>query len=543
MSAVWGQGRGMADPASLEIRVTGGVIRGVHEGRIRAWRGIPYSAPPVGALRFRAPRPVPRWSGVRDCSRFGAVAPQSFRGQFRGVSPEVPAGEDCLTLNVLAPGEGPGLERRGGGRPVMVFIHGGGYSTGSSRDYSGQGQGFVDEGAVVYVSFNYRLGALGYVDVTKFQTRARAFESNLGLRDQIAALQWVRRNIRAFGGDPERVTIFGESAGGNAVTTLMTTPSSRGLFARAIAQSSPADAVYSRELAARWADEFVGILRDRVSEPLASAPSDELLGSAASGDLVAAALRLQIRTPDEYPGRFCLAPVIDGSLVRERPLDAFRTGRAHRVPLIIGTNRREGSIFRGRVDILPRTPARIDALLEGAPSAAREMIRMAYPGLPARRPAADFGGDLGFWFPSVKVAEYHSRYAEVHAYRFDFAPRLLRVVGLDATHGIEMPALFGVVDTPIVRAMTAFGGAEPYARAGERMRRNWLRFVRDGELPADWTAYAVPGRWTLIIDEADRLEADPDAVQRVAWEEFMAWAAAPRGSGLHRHRRPGFRGE
>ncbi len=484
-----------------------------------AWRGIPYAAPPIGKLRFRAPRRVERWNGSRDCSRFGAAAPQAFHGQFRGVPPDVPSSEDCLTLNVLTVDSG---ERQRRGKPVMVFIHGGGYAAGSSRDFSGQGEGFVRDGAVVYVSFNYRLGALGYLDMSRYGTRQQPFENNLGLRDQVAALRWVRENIRSFGGDPNRVTVFGESAGGNAVTTLMATPSARGLFARAIAQSAPPDAVYAPVITGQWAAEFVGFLRGRVAEPLSSADTSDLLRRAAASDLVAAALSLQIRVPDQYPGSFCLAPVVDGEFLPERPLAAFRAGRAHRIPLIIGTNEREGSIFRGRVDILPRSPARIAALFERAPSDAREPMRRAYPGLPGRRASADFGGDFGFWFPSLKVADFHSRYAEVHAYRFDFAPRLLRLMGLDATHGVEMFALFGTTDAPLARAMTAFGGADLYARAGDRMRQNWLRFAKGEDIAKVWPAYREPSRETLIIDEADRVESDPKAEQRLAWEAFIA---------------------
>ena len=229
----------------LEVRVTGGVVRGVREGEMLAWRGMPYAAPPIGERRFRAPAPVLPWRGIRDASAFGAVAPQA--NVIRLVRPTISvmaADEDCLSVNVHAPVR----ESGGSPLPVMVFIHGGGYSAGSSRDFSGQGEGFVRSGRVVYVSFNYRLGALGYLDFTRYSSGRRPFESNLGLRDQVALLGWVQENIAAFGGDAARVTVFGESAGGNAVTTLMTTPSARGLFAGAIAQSPPPDAVYPREL-------------------------------------------------------------------------------------------------------------------------------------------------------------------------------------------------------------------------------------------------------------------------------------------------------
>jgi para-nitrobenzyl esterase len=506
--------------SGLDVRVTGGVVRGVREGPVIAWRGIPYAAAPSGRLRFRSPGPVAAWTGIRDGSEFGPVAPQAFRGQFRGAGPDIPASEDCLSINVLTvPSAADRTSRRG--KPVMVFIHGGGYSAGSSRDFSGQGEGFVHSGEVVFVSFNYRLGALGYLDFSTYSTRSRRFESNLGLRDQVAALQWVQRNIAAFGGDAGRVTIFGESAGGNAVTTLMATPAARGLFARAIAQSAPASAVYRPSLTASWAGQVLDFLRSEVAAELAEAEPGDLLTLADAPSLIRATLRLQIQTPDRDPGRFCLAPVVDGKFLPEYPLDAFRAGRAHRVPLIIGTNQREGSIFRGRVDILPRTPQRIRSLFGEAPAGAREPMMRAYPGLSSRRVSADFGGDFGFWFPSVKVAEYHSRFSLVHCYRFDFAPRLLRVVGLDATHGVEMFALFGSTDVPLSRAMTALGGAGAYEEAGSRMRGNWLRFARGTDLSEDWPAYRLPERRTLVINAIDSVVSDPASERRKAWEAFL----------------------
>ena len=204
---------------------------------------------------------------------------------------------------------------------------------------------------------------------------------------------------------------------------------------------------------------------------------------------MAASLELQIRTPDAYPGAFCFAPVIDGDVLPERPFVAFRDGRSHRVPLIIGTNDREGTIFRGRVDILPRSPKRIDDVFAKAPGDSRRAMRAAYPDLPARRSATDFGGDYGFWYPSTRVADTCSRHAPVWSYRFDFAPRLLRLVGLDATHGVEMFALFDRTDEPVARVFTSLGGDEQYAAAGERMRQHWLLFAETGAPAAPWPRY------------------------------------------------------
>jgi len=507
----------------LDVRVTGGTIRGVREGTVLAWRGIPYAAPPVGALRFRAPQPVVPWTGIREAGRFGHVAPQAPR---RASTMHPPTSEDCLTINVFSPGKS---RRTRLSLPVMVFIHGGGYSVGSAQDFPGQGEGFVRSGRVVYVNFNYRLGALGYLDFTRYSTPARPFESNLGLRDQVAALKWVRDNIRAFGGNPHNVTLFGESAGGNAALTLMTMPAARGLFARVIAQSPPPGAAYSPELTAGWAEEFVTELRAlsrKPSPPDTVDPGDPvdtvtLLTEADATVLTTAALAVQARSPDARPGTFCLAPVVDGDLLPERPIDAFRHGRAHRVPLIIGTNDREGTVFRGRVDILPTSPVRIDSLFRQAPKHSHDAMREAYPGLPTRRAAFDFGGDFAFWFPSVTVGALHSRVAPVHFYRFDLAPRLLRVIGLDATHGIELYALFNEVDTAFARTMTSLGGRERFISAGERMRRHWLHFACTGVVEPSWPGYTELERHTLIIDHVDRVESDPRADRREVWQQFL----------------------
>lgn len=505
-------------PESLVVDVTGGTIRGVVRRGLRMWRGIPYAAPPVDALRFRAPAPVQPWQGIRDAREFGPIAPQDRNGQFR-VRTSAPMHEDCLSLNIVAPAAP--VEQL----PVMVFIHGGAYSVGSAREIRKQGETLVREGEVLFVNFNYRLGALGYLDFTSFSTKARRFDSNLGLRDQVLALEWVSRNIAAFGGDPSNVTLFGESAGANAVTTLMTVPAASGLFARAIAQSPPPNAIYPPEVTAAWAHEYVELLSEVVDNSSTESTSlddaGELLFSASVESLVAATTRLQLRMPDASPGTIALCPVIDGTVVPERPLDAFKAGRAHRVPLIIGTNDREGSLFRGRLDILATTPPRIRAIFARTRKRSRRALRAQYPGLPDQRAAADFGGDYAFWYPSIKVAERHARYAPVYFYRFDIAPRLLRAMGLDATHGLELFALFDRMSGLFGRAMGVLGGRRAFVRAGARMRAEWLRFAHDGTVDQRWPRYTRRARRTLIIDRVDRVEKDPRSERRVAWQDFV----------------------
>jgi len=503
-----------------EVRVTGGLVRGSRPSAgVQTWRGIPYAAPPVGALRFRAPEPVIPWRGVRDASRYGPVAPQDRGTQFKGVDRRTRMGEDCLTLNVQRPADRPEADNL----PVMVYIHGGGYTAGSSNDFTERSQAIVRSGRTIYVAINYRLGALGYLDFSRFSTRTRLFESNLGLRDQVAALEWVRENIRAFGGDPHKVTVIGESAGGNAVVTLLATPAAAGLFAQAIAQSPPSNAAYSRTLAGRWAVDFIEALRQGRAPELAGGrrPAAELLDTATWPALVRAALVVQRNTPDVDPGTFCMAPVVDGDFLPERPLDAFRRGHAHPVPLIIGTNDREGSMFRGRIDILPRSIRRIQSLFDAAPPHSHEGMRAVYSALPPIRAELDFGGDYAFWFPSVQVADLHSRTAPVYLYRFDLAPRLLRLMGYDATHGLELLALSGSDTDRRVRTLTALGGRHSFLSTGERMRAHWLRFAASGQAGAEWPVYTEADRLTLIFDEADRVESDPRGERRMAWLEFL----------------------
>jgi para-nitrobenzyl esterase len=504
----------------LVVDVTGGRIEGGVRRGLRMWRGIPYAAPPVGPLRLRAPQPVAPWDGVRPAALFGRIAPQDPRSLTNVTPARAGSGEDCLTLNVIAPlipSEAP--------RPVMVYIHGGAYAVGSSREMPEQGEGLVHDGGVVFVNFNYRLGALGYLDFTRYSTPERPFDSNLGLRDQLAALEWVRDNIAAFGGDPGNVTLFGESAGANAVTTLMAVPRAEGLFHRAIAESSPAEAVYDSELTAVWGRDFLEILGEVAGEPVTAEPTPEdaarLLDGASVAEFVAATTRLVKQTPDRVPGSTLLCPVADGDLLPRRPVEAFRDGTALRIPLIIGTNAREGSLFRGRLDILASTPSRIRAVFARTPRAAATAIARQYPGLSRRPSSADFAGDYSFWYPSIRVAEAHSRYAPVYFYRFDIAPRLARWLGLDATHGIELFAVFDQARRPLGRFMGVFGGYREFERVGRRMRTNWLHFAYSGQVDAGWPPYDEEHRRTLVIDVDDRVEEDPRGDLRRAWDAFV----------------------
>src|ERR1700739_2851854 len=242
------------------VETTVGPVLGADDGEIRTWKGIRYAAPPVGALRFRMPEPPQRWTEVADATSFGPACPQpAFPNMPLDLG--APQGEDCLMLNVWVAAH----TEPGDAKPVLVWLHGGAYILGSGSQPLYDGRRLVTGGDVVVVTVNYRMGALGFLDLSSFTGRRR-FDSNIGLHDVLAALRWVRDNIAAFGGDPQRVTLFGESAGAGIVTTLLGTPAAEGLFAGAIAQSSPATSVYDRERAQRVA---ISVL-----DKLGIAPSD-----------------------------------------------------------------------------------------------------------------------------------------------------------------------------------------------------------------------------------------------------------------------------
>ncbi|NKS62666.1 carboxylesterase family protein [Rhodococcus hoagii] len=498
---------------SLDVTTSDGIVRGLRMGDLSTWRGIPFAAPPVGPLRLRAPHPVQPWTGVRDATEFGSAAPQSRMGTTLRPGKYQPISEDCLTLNIVAPAA-PSAKPR----PVMVFVHGGAFVLGTTAMGIYRGDRLARRGDVVYVSLNYRLGALGYLDFTEFSTPDRPIDANLGLRDQVAALQWIQRNIAAFGGDPDNVTLFGESAGGTSVTTLLATPAARGLFARAISQSSAPVLVGDATRARTWARQFLPLLG--FDDP---ADATRALDAATPAELGKAGGRLGAKVLAETPGLHPFGPVVDGDFLPVAPLQAFTDGTAHPVPLIIGTNAREGTLFPKVMDGLPTDAARIDAMFALTDPAARDRVVAAYLGYPGVAAAIDLGGDLTFWKPSVDIADAHSAHAPTYSYRFDYAPRLLHRLGLGATHAFELFAVFGYGESAAGRALTAYGGRRGLRTVTDRVQENWISFARSGVPEPWWPRYDAENRRTLMFDVPTRVERDPNRDRRLAWSGYRGY--------------------
>lgn len=505
---------------TLTVRVTEGAVRGHAAGEVFVWKGVPYAS--AGrSRRFRSAFPAQPWDGVRDCRDFGPVAPQAKAMQVP-MDPTMVQDEDCLSLNVWAP------RPDGEPRPVMVWIHGGAYCVGSSSQTVYDGRHLAETGDLIVVTVNYRLGVFGFVDLSSF---GAGFESNVGLRDQITALEWVRDNIAAFGGDPGNVTLFGESSGAGSVTTLMTSPRAAGLFHRAIAQSAPATSVYGADRAAAVATRFLelaGVGPDGAAQ-LLDLPFEELTRV---GD------KLLDEVVTTVPGTLAMAPVVDRDLVPKYPVAAFQKGLAHRIPLIIGTNRDEASIFRlTRSPILPVTADTVNQMFTAIASDHPDLpptkvadIISAYPDFAKSTGAMAVSRDAGFRMPCLWIADAHSRHSPTWVYRFDHATPMLRAARVGAGHATELPYVFGTFGTLNVDPTFWLGGRRTAVEVAGRVQRRWLAFARHG-VPAaldaskHWAPYTEEARATLLIDKTDTVASDPDGELRAAWgNEVMGFS-------------------
>ena len=516
------------------VQTPRGAVAGIEERGVLAFRGIPYARSTAAAGRFRAPEPVAPWADTLDASRFGRASPQATGSsrplrRFSAV-PESGVGEDCLNLNVWTPATD------GGRRPVLVWLHGGAFSHGSGSFHLYSGDRLARRGDVVVITVNYRLGVFGGLHLESFAGGGEV-DSNLALRDQVAALEWVRENVEAFGGDPGNVTLFGQSAGAMSAATLMASPPPAGLFHRVILQSGGATNVHSPQLARRLAEiylEGLGLDPDRadIVESLRRMDARELLAA-------------QIRMGTGHGvalGQLMWQPTLDRELVSEIPQASFRAGRAAALPLLIGSNLDEWKMFtatdkkRRTLDedtlrqYLVRTFEAGPGGNEGGGEIARAraetafaLYRVSAQGTP-RSPGdiwASLQTDRVFHHPAIELAEAHAgRGAPTWFYRFDWVPPLApRRVG--ACHSIELPFVFGTLRTPWLRPL--FGASSRALVLSDRIQDAWLSFARNGDpntaTDTPWPRYEKEeGRATLLGGRAES-ERAMDPALRQFWKE------------------------
>ncbi|HEX3367310.1 carboxylesterase/lipase family protein [Phenylobacterium sp.] len=507
----------LSTPPSAIVETRSGKVRGCVRQGVHTFKGIPYGRTTAGAARFLpAEAPAP-WKGVRSALSYGPCCPQVVRGGWQ--SDETAfiydwddgyPGEDCLRLNIWSGGV------TGKARPVMVWIHGGGYETGSSQELPAyDGERLARKGDLVFVSVNHRLGAFGFLDLSSSGDSRYAMSGNAGQLDLVVALQWVRDNIAAFGGDPSNVTIFGQSGGGAKVSTLMAMPSARGLFHKAIVESGSlldvGDTGYTKRLA------------EAVLKNLDIAPGE--LGKLASVPpmaLVAAAEKAKNAMPKPPPGKINLgwAPVVDGTAIPGPTWANGAPALSANVPMIIGTNLNEFSPSLGNTTLEDIDEDRAKATARsfgGASPAAWAAFRSADP---KAKPVEILSRVVSAQFrvPAVVQAQTKARQgaASAYLYRFDYNPKTVLHGRVRAFHCAEMAYAFDNVD----RCLNATGGTAEARALSARMSDAWIAFARTGNpnhkgLP-HWPAVSTAAIPNMLFDAVCTVKDDPDRAQRAA---------------------------
>ena len=486
------------DTTEPVVRTAAGLVRGRAEDSVAVFRGIPFAQPPVGDLRFAAPRPARPWGGVRAAATFGPPPPQS--GFLP--TPMLPAApdadpDDWLTVNVFSPDLGAA------GLPVMVWIYGGAYRSGASSALGYDGTPLARQNVVV-VTFNHRIGVEGYAYLP-------GVPANRALLDQVAALRWVRENIAAFGGDPDLVTVFGESAGAGAIASLLVMPAAAGLFRRAIAQSVPGT-FFSPALA--------GEVTAAIAEEAGLPATTEAFATADPARLAAASDAVR---PADYPWGAAahtsvpFAPVVDGEVLPVAPWRAVAAGAARHVDLLTGHNRDEFRLFtelyglRGKITDEVASQA-LRRLADGADGEAA--YREAYPDADAAMLFELVNSDWLFRMPTLHLAQAHAAAGgRTFLYQVSYPAS---EGGLGACHAIDVPLVFGVYSG---LGQMLFG-PEPPASAvalGDLMRSQWAAFAADGD--PGWPPYAPGRRTTRIFDDPPDVTPYPEVASLHIWDQ------------------------
>jgi para-nitrobenzyl esterase len=502
------------------VSTRSGKLEGDDQGGLFVFKGVPFAAPPVGNRRWAAPEKPAPWTGVRDARTFGAVSHQNqmMNGVLAAMVINDKQSEDCLYLNIWT----PGLDAKR--RPVMVWIHGGGFTIGSASQPIYDGAVLTRRGDVVMVSVNYRLGPLGFLrlaDVTNGKIPSAGIE---GMLDQVAALEWVRDNIAEFGGDPDNVTIFGESAGGMSVGTLLGMPSARGLFHKAIPQSGSCHTGAPIARANRVAE--------RVLSKLATAATNaDAIRALTPSQLLTGTLLPDGKTPDPELA-MAYQPVIDGTHLPKAAIEMVANGSAPNVAVMVGSTLEEWKLFAmmdpslrklDRAGLAARISRRLTAESADALIEAYEKAR-AHRGDPTA-PAELFTAietDRVFRTPGVRLAQLQGR-REPRVFSYLFTWRSPAMGGaLGSCHALELGFVFGSNHLP---GMSAFSGTGAAAeKLAGQMQDAWLAFARSGDPSCasigTWAGYTEARRATMVFGETTKLEDAPYEDERRAWDEI-----------------------
>ena len=478
--------RPKAEQSTVIRRIDAGALRGRCDDGICRFLGVPYAAPPVGPNRFKEPQPAIVWRGERDATEPGPCAPHRLKDfpaidivPLVGTGGE--GGEDYLTLNIWAP-------ENASGRPVMVFIHGGGFVIGSKDCPVHDGTAFAQSG-VVCVAINYRLGIEGFLPIPGIPT-------NLGLRDILFALQWVQRNIAEFGGDPSNVTVFGESAGAMAIADLVTSPLAKGLFKRAIVESGHGSMVRDINVAQRLVRKLAKYLK--ISPDAEGFRTVNFDSGWKAMEKVSKPLRVDLRDSEGHEpvhGISRFIPVYGDGVLPEKPVDALRKGAGKEIEVLIGTNAEEMNLYFVPTKIRAKAPGiLLRWLLSKSHPKSHDALR-AYgwgKGRKAGHVFTEAMHDLVFRGPARRFAEEHQ--GKTHVYDFDWKSTACGGE-LGACHGIELPFVFKTLD--LATGPKGFAGEAPPVDLANHVHDIWVRFATDGTLP--WPEFDRESRQVHLL--------------------------------------------
>jgi para-nitrobenzyl esterase len=477
------------------VQTASGALLGREKGGVFQFNGIPYAAAPTGPNRFKRAMPVEPWDDIRDATRFGPAAPQIPSGGMTD-NVQVKWNEDCLFLNVCT----PSIDQMK--RPVLVWIHGGAYRTGQGAIPWYNGSSFAANGNIVVVSINYRLGALGFTDLSEFGEDFATSGIN-GTLDQITALEWVRDNIENFGGDPDQVTIAGESAGGFSVTTLLGSDRAQGLFQRAIPQSGAAHHTLTKTTGQHVTRLFMEELNVNNLQQIQSSSVLDILEAQQKASAAFEKTGLGKGVQAFYP-------VEGNEVIPESLLAAIQSGVGAGIPVLTGTNKDEASLF-----ILQEvSPSQLNEQVKGL-GGGTELIaayKKIYPSATTTEIAIAISTDFTFKLPVIRLAEARQAAgAETHLYQFDWESRTGH---LKATHALEIPFTFNTLDSAGVKLFIG-DGPLPQALADD-MHRIWTTFIKGQRL--DWPGYDTARRATMHFDTSSHLVENGELDILDAWQ-------------------------
>ena len=501
------------------VETSAGKIRGLAQGGAISFKGVPYGAPTGGSSRFMPPaKPMP-WTGVRDAFELGFRCPQSpstLIPEIAAVDSKEPASEDCLVLNIWTPGAG-----RARKRPVMIWLHGGGYSAASAGFTIYDGTNLARQHDVVLVGLNHRLNVFGFLYLAEIGGEKYAHSSNAGMLDIVQALEWVRDNIAAFGGDAGNVTIFGQSGGAGKVSTLMAMPSAKGLFHRAIIESRPGEKGVPRGDASAAAELFLsrlGLKANQIDQAQ-QLTAERLVSAMGAGGI---------------PGNpsFKLEPTVDGLSLPWGMFDPKATELSANIPLLTGTVETEAAFFPNQtLDPIDEATLR-QKVKQSVPKAGDEQVdaliaayRKGRPGIANTDLFLTLASDVMFRQGVFAEAERKAATGKASAYMYYFTWHSTARDGkLRAFHSLELPFVFGNLDA----AVTMTGSGEGRAALSDRMSTAWVAFARAGNpnhagLPR-WPAFSSQERATMIFNNECKVVNDPNGEERKMLQSLLTTA-------------------